>query len=119
MVDLIKAKIIEILNYNSDMTLTGFMANPDFVEIAGGQKGWYAETKQGADSNILLLDDINSECIKAFNELKSSKIISFEPTTEIIAAADGIAYDLPIATDHKYYKEEHWLPTLVKKGVNF
>lgn len=119
MVNLIKAKIIEVLKRNNDMTLTGFMTLPDFVTIAGGDRSWYAETKDGADSNILLLSDINSDCIKAFNELKFAKIISFEPTTKLIAVSDGNFYDLPIATEHKFYQKEHWLPTLVKKGVNF
>jgi hypothetical protein len=119
MVDLIKAKIIEVLKRNGDMTLTGFMAMPDFLELAGGQKESFVNTKEGKDSNILLLAEINSDCIKAFNELKFDNIISFEPTSRVAAVADGNFYDLPIATDHKFYKEAHWLPTLVKKGVNF
>jgi hypothetical protein len=75
MVDLIKAKIIEVLKRNGDMTLTGFMAMPDFAEIASGNRQWTLETKQGHDSNIILLDDVNSECIRAFRELKLDNII--------------------------------------------
>jgi hypothetical protein len=119
MEDLIKLKIIEILQTNDDLTLTGFMAIPDFADLAGGDRQWFAATQQNKDSNILLLRDIKSECINAFNALKVDKIINLEPTTVFVAATEGLLYNLPTPTELKVHKEKHWLPTLVKKGENF
>ena len=119
MEDLIKLKIIEILRRDGDIALTGFMAISDFEDLAKGDRQWFASTKLNENSNILLLKNITSECINAFNSLKKDKIINLGVTDFFVAASDGLTYDLPIPTDLKVYKEKHWLPTLVQKGENF
>ena len=115
----IKQEIIEILKQQGDRTLTGFLAFDSFKELTYGDLIWTLETPSDKDSNIVLLLDINQDCVDAFNELKKENIVVMTFCDILTATADGIFYKLPLPEKRIVYKEQHWQPILVSKGANF
>lgn len=117
--DLIKQKIIEILTQFEDRVLTGFKPFDDFNQLATGDQIWTVATPDGQDTNIILLSDINKDCIDAFNELKNDGIIGLRNCDPFIAMVEGDIYKLPFPKSIKVYKSPRWLPTLVYRGKNW
>ncbi len=115
-IEKIKNEIIEVLIENENCVLTGFKSFDKFSTLSTGQREWTVITPDGQNTNIILLTDVNSECIEAFNDLKSSKIIKFEKCSSLLAQTEGADYDLPVATSFRKYKNLRWLPTLVCRG---
>lgn len=62
--------------------------------------------------NILFWDGWTQEAFDILNELEKEKKIFKQSTLNIVYLADGKAFNLPIATDIKRYKELHWLPVV-------
>jgi hypothetical protein len=115
----IKNLIIDILSTYEDRVLTGFMPLDNFREIASGDLNWGLLTEDHSPTNILLLANINQDCLEAFTELKDDSVIDLRPFDPFLAMAEGDLYKLPIATKVKKYKSLHWLPMLVFKGPKF
>lgn len=115
----IKQEIVEILNQQGDLTLTGFLGFDSFKELAYGDLIWTLETQNDKDSNIVILQDINQDCVDAFNEFKKEKIVVMTFCNILTATADGIVYKLPLPKKRIVYKEPHWQPILVSKSSHF
>lgn len=115
----IKEFILRILKQQGDRTLIGFQAFEEFNELTKGDLKWTLNDAQGRDTNIIILSDITSECIKAFQEMLYDEIIEMKPTTFLVAMTERAVYDFEIAEKIKVYKKDKWLPMLIKKGKSF
>ena len=113
----IKFEIVNILNKYDDRVLTGFSIFEEFQESAKGNSTWILpHPSSGKSTNIILLTNINQDCINAFIELKNEEKITLSSCNFLTVLAEGDFYKLPIVQKVKYHKKPHWMPILVKKG---
>ena len=115
----IKREIIKIVNQYYDRALTGFLQLPELKDIAKGELDWFMVTKKGENSNILMLANVNKECIESFLELSNEGIIKILRTSPYVSMMDGEVYTYPIAEKIMVYKKTRWMPMVVTKGPNF
>lgn len=110
--------IIELLRKENDLSVTSI---PNRIEGAKGDYDFYFPAKGIENSNILLVAGVSKEFITAMANLITAKVLTFEQCSVFVVSFDGgDIYDLPIVKSHKLeYKTPHWLPLLIKKGVNF
>lgn len=111
--------VIDILDKQNDRTLTGFQSFDEFNVLTQGNQTWILQDKQGQNTNIIALANINNDCIMAFDELMADGLIELTPTSFLVAQTEGTVYDIEIAEEVKVYNSPRWLPILVKKGKNF
>lgn len=115
----IKHFVLEILRKQNDRTLIGFQQYDEFNKLTKGNLVWTLGKGESYDTNIIMLSDVNEECIKAFQEMNRDEIIELTPTTLLVAISENAIYKLEIAKQIRVYKKARWIPFLVKKGKKF
>jgi hypothetical protein len=116
----LQSKIIEIIEQYSDISITAFKK---FIPEISGDLIMLFPMKGVDNSNIVLAEGVNDEFITDIIDLINKDILTFTPTSYLVAAADGgELYNYPLVTlkrGVKAYKKLHWLPLLIKKGGKF
>jgi hypothetical protein len=113
-----KDLIIELIRKEGNLSVT---AIPNRIEGAKGDFDFNFPAKGIENSNILLVSGVSEPFVKALVELINDKILTFEMCSVFTVSFDGgDIYKLPIVNSDKMeYKTLHWLPLLIKQGVNF
>lgn len=112
-------EIIRIIREYDNISIS---ALKNRLENSKGSLDFQFPLKSIENSNMLLVSEVSEDFIETINNLIQDEVISFIPTDPMVVAFDGgDIYQLPVAKAKKpkEYKNLHWLPLLLKKGINF
>lgn len=110
-IELIKEKIIQKI-YRDD-----HVSFPEIEQMFEEYKFDYKGNKvihHEKYPNLVIWTGWNEKSIKMLNEIVSNNEICLQTTQYLTYLIDGVGLDIPIATDIKDYKRNHWLPMVLR-----